>query len=169
MKRRCSVKRKSTTVSPQPKHAQTQLSTGSVSPQPQMSTRMLSPQPHSSLFHYTEVFDTIAPEDQYEDATFDSADLIQTTPGTHQSNDKAIQVDLLKDENGSPGPSDEVVEIVKQASKLEASIESSAILNLQNQTDQLQAIIVHIDVELNRLRGLVQDIADGRTQSNNTS
>ena len=131
-----------------------------------MSTRMLSPQPHSSLFHYTEVFDTIAPENQYEEATINSADLIKTTPEMRQSNDKAIQVDLLKDENGSPGPSDEVVEIVEQASKLEASIESSAILNLQNQTDQLQAIIVHIDVELNRLRGLVQDIADGRTQSN---
>jgi len=47
-----------------------------------------------------------------------------------------------------------------------ASIENSSILNLQSQTDQLQNIVSHIDVELGRLKNLVKDIADGKSQLN---
>ena len=101
MKRRNS-KRKSAKVSPQSQQTQSHLSAKAVSPQPQMfdkavspqpqmSTRMLSPQPQSSFFQFTEVDDT--GEEQYEEDYLNPSDLMVTG-----SNDKAVQVEILKAE-----------------------------------------------------------------------
>merc|ERR1712008_438307 len=165
MKRRNS-KRKSAKVSPQAQQTQAHLSAEAVSPQPQMfdkaispqpqiSTRMMGPQPQSSFFQFTEVDDT--GEDQYEEDYLNPSDLLVTG-----SNDKAVQVEILKARHHPEIHIQEVVDVVEQASKLEASIENSTILNLQNQTDQLQGIIGHIDLELGRLKDLIQDIAVAR-------
>ena len=176
MKRRTSVKRKSAKVSPQSQQTQAHLSAKAVSPQPQMfdkaispqpqmSTRMLSPQPQSSFFQFTEVDD--AGEEQYEEDYLNPSDLMVTG-----SNDKAVQVEILKARHHPEihiQENDDVVEVVEQASKLEASIENSTILNLQNQTDQLQGIIGHIDLELGRLKDLIQDIAVARRNQPDTS
>lgn len=177
MKRRTSVKRKSAKVSPQAKQTQPHLSAKAVSPQPpqmfdkaispqpQMSTRMLSPQPQSSFFQFTEVDDT--GEEQYEEDYLAPSDLLVTG-----SNDKAVQVEILKARHHPEihiQENDDVVDVVEQASKLEASIENSTILNLQNQTDQLQGIIGHIDLELGRLKDLIQDIAVARRNQPDTS
>ena len=173
MKRRNS-KRKSAKVSPQSKQTQAHLSAKAVSPQPQMfdkavspqpqmSTRMLSPQPQSSFFQFTEVEDTGEEEEDY----LAPSDLLVTG-----SNDKAVQVEILKARHHPEihiQENDDVVEVVEQASKLEASIENSTILNLQNQTDQLQGIIGHIDLELGRLKDLIQDIAVARRNQPDTS
>ena len=175
MKRRNS-KRKSAKVSPQSKQTQAHLSAKAVSPQPQMfdkaispqpqmSTRMLSPQPQSSFFQFTEVEDT--GEEQYEEDYLNPSDLLVTG-----SNDKAVQVEILKARHNPEihiQENDDVVDVVEQASKLEASIENSTILNLQNQTDQLQGIIGHIDLELGRLKDLIQDIAVARRNQPDTS
>jgi len=175
MKRRNS-KRKSAKVSPQSKQTQAHLSAKAVSPQPQMfdkaispqpqmSTRMLSPQPQSSFFQFTEVDDT--GEEQYEEDYLNPSDLLVAG-----SNDKAVQVEILKSRHHPEihiQENDDVVDVVEQASKLEASIENSTILNLQNQTDQLQGIIGHIDLELGRLKDLIQDIAVARRNQPDTS
>ena len=173
MKRRNS-KRKSAKVSPQSTQTQAHLSAKAVSPQPQMfdkaispqpqmSTRMLSPQPQSSFFQFTEVEDTGEEEEDY----LAPSDLLVTG-----SNDKAVQVEILKARHNPEihiQENDDVVDVVEQASKLEASIENSTILNLQNQTDQLQGIIGHIDLELGRLKDLIQDIAVARRNQPDTS
>ena len=173
MKRRNS-KRKSAKVSPQSNQTQAHLSAKAVSPQPQMfdkaispqpqmSTRMLSPQPQSSFFQFTEVEDTGEEEEDY----LAPSDLLVTG-----SNDKAVQVEILKARHHPEihiQENDDVVDVVEQASKLEASIENSTILNLQNQTDQLQGIIGHIDLELGRLKDLIQDIAVARRNQPDTS
>merc|ERR1712008_560317 len=116
---------------------------------------MLSPQPQSSFFQFTEVDDT--GEEQYDEDYLNPSDLLVTGP-----NDKAVQVEILKARHHPEIHIQEDVDVVEQASKLEASIENSTILNLQNQTDQLQGIIGHIDLELGRLKDLIQDIAVAR-------
>ena len=65
----------------------------------------------------------------------------------------------------TPDDNEDVYEVVQQASKLEASIENSSILDLQSQTDQLQSVVSHIDLELGRLKALVRDIAEARSRS----
>ena len=69
----------------------------------------------------------------------------------------------------TPDDNEDVYEVVQQASKLEASIENSSILDLQSQTDQLQNVVSHIDLELGRLKALVRGITEARSRSQSVS
>ena len=134
-----------------------------------------SPNLQLPLFHYTEIQDNPTSPEPSEEVSTTEKDLGDTSQ--HDSNDIGIQVDMdlmvEVDLDPEETPLASPFSVDLQAPEFTFNNvspcppeQSLSVLELQNQTDQLQSIILHISDELGRLRGLVQDIAERATTPN---